>query len=423
MSSTPRPNEISVLFGGTMPPDTRGVLIERLIPSPGRRGGRRERVAYVLPEACSPWLRGLAHGRYRISCVGARGCIKDGARVVEARGDGALPQVVPPRSPRDYPRTARARKRSRLRARLKTARARLHATTRAKRGAGRKVRRRDAQILRERADHARRETQLRAEVRAARRSARAATRARDGAYQYAGAQERARAEAERRAFAEAQARAAADAEVVRLRAELRALKKVEPHTSSRPAPPRRPRAAEATSAAAAPRATAEAPPPRQTPPPPAMRPEAPARPPEPSPEEVHLRAHVSKLAAECAAMQRSTARLEDLLRRAIAARDAAQAVAAQRGVLLAGLTWCAGGAAVLAIALHASDALRRVGSGVHADTVAAARRPTVDGGTGAASGSGAIVPWSAASLVRGQWTGPPIVLSAGANGTSGPAPS
>lgn len=414
MSSTPRPTDIHHLFGGTMPPDTHGILIERLIPSPGRRGGRRERVDYVHPEACPARLRGLAAGRFRIACIGARGCIKGGARVVEVRGDGALPQAVPPRSPRDYPRTPRARKRTRLRARLKTARARLHATTRAKRGAGRKLRRRDAQILRERADHARRETQLRAEVRAARRSTRVATRARDKAYAHAEAQERARAEAERRAFAEAQARAAADAEVVRLRAKLRALKSVRPHTSARPAPPRRPRATEAPPAAAASRATAEAPPPRQTPPPPAMRAETPAQRPEPSPGEVRLRAQVSKHAAECAAMQQSMARLEELLRRAIAAREAAQAVAAQRGVLLDRVTWCVGGAALVAIALHSSNASRRASSG-HADGVATAGRPTTIDGLGGASGARAIVPWSAASLAGGQWSGPPIILHAGAS--------
>ncbi len=422
MSSTSRPNDVAQVLGGAIPPDTRNILIERLIPAPGRRGGRRERVDCVPPAECSARLRGLTVGRYRVACIGSRGVIKGGARVVEARGDGSLPQAVLPRTSRDYPRTPRARKKARLRARLKTAHARLQATTRAKRGAGRKLRRRDAQITRERADHARRERSLRAELRVASRAARVATRARDGAFAYAEEQERARAEAERKAFAEAQARAAADAEVLQLRAELQALQNVQPQTPVRSAPPRRRRAVEARPVPAAPRAMTEGTPSQQLPTP-SIRPDAPAPHSGPSLDEERLRAQLSARENVLAATQQSMARLDDLLRHAIAQRDAAQAEATRRGALLDRLTWCIGGAAVLAVALHSSTALRRTGPEGRDGGDATAGRPPSKGAVIAVVEAKVVVSHDTSSLVGAQWLGPPITLRAGANGSARSAPS
>lgn len=425
MSSTARPNDLARLFGGAPPADTRGVLIERLIPAPGRRGGRRERVDYVPPEDGSSRLRGLTVGRYRVACIGSRGAIKGGARVVEARGDGSLPQAVPARTSRDYPRTPRARKKTRLRARLKTTRTRLEATTRAKRGAGRKVRRRDAQIVRERADHARREKSLRAELRDARRSARVATRARDNAFAHAEEQERARAEAERKALAEAQARAAAEAEVQQLRAELQALhalRSVQGQPPARPAPPRRRRAVEAPPVPAIPYAKTEGSPPPQPTIPPVRPDEAPPRS-GPSLDEERLRAQLAMREHMLSTSWQSVASLEDRLRHTIAQRDAAQAEATRRGVLLDWVTWCIGGAAALAVALHAGNTLRRTGAEARAGGDAAAGRPPSKGAVITAAGARVVVSHDASSLVGPQWSGPPIILRAGAGGSPGSAPS
>jgi hypothetical protein len=196
MSSTARPNDVARVFGGAIPPDTRGVLIERLIPAPGRRGGRRERVDYVPPEECSSRLRGLTVGRYRVACIGSRGVIKGGARVVEARGDGSLPQAVPPRTSRDYPRYA---------ARAEENPAAVPTEDGACTSAGddtSEARRWSQGAAPGRSNHQgacrprASGKSLRAELRVARRSARVATRARDNAFAYAEEQERARAKAE-----------------------------------------------------------------------------------------------------------------------------------------------------------------------------------------------------------------------------------
>jgi len=123
-----------------------------------------------------------------------------------------------------------------------------------------------------------------------------------------------------------------------------------------------------------------------------------------------------------AATQQSVARLEDLLRRTIAQRDVALAVAAQRGVLLDRVTWCIGGAAALAILLHSSKAMRRAGSEVQVGGDATAGRPpAAERAWVAAAGTGVVVSHDASSLVGPQWSGPPSILGAG--GSTGSAPS
>ncbi len=346
--------DVARAFGGTFPEGTRGILVDRVIPTPGRRGGRRERVDYLSPEQCASRLHELAPGRYRIACIGSRGPIKQGARVLEVREDGSI-AIVRARTSSDYPRSRGARKKSRLRAKLKAARARLRATTHAKHGAVRKVERRDAQIARERAAYARREERVRAEARAARREARAALRARDKAFAYAEAQVHARDAAEQRASAEARARSDAEAEVARLRAEVQTLQRARPKA---PAPPRRPRAVEVPLGAAAPRPMAVEPNPQPSSTT-AGRPDAAVPRVEPRADDAHLRQRLHAQELALATARRDLARYEALLRNALAQRDAAQADARRSGMLLGLVGWGLGSAALVVAIRRAMDALGR----------------------------------------------------------------
>lgn len=349
-SPSGRITEVERTQGGTFPVGTCGVLIERLIPTPGHKGGHREYVVYVSPAKFAVQLSGLPPGRYRVACVGARGFIAGGTRVVEVQ-EGVPAKRVPARTPKDYPRTQATRKKTRLRGRLKTARARLRSATHEKHRVRRTVTRRDAQIARERDTHASREKKARAELRLARRAARTATRARDQAIAFAEEQERARQAADRRADAEALARAAADAEVVRLRAELQAAqdaaKQDRGSRERAPSPqtkaiPRGPAAPCMTAGGARPSQPVK----------PSTAPAAASPRETPNPEIARLREILARRDAEHETTRSYVARMEEMLQRTHAQRDAALAEAARRKQTLDRVVWAVGTAGALALVVR-----------------------------------------------------------------------
>ncbi len=195
------------------PPETRGVLIERIIQALGRRGGHRERVDYVRPRDLHARLRTLEPGRYRVACIGPRGCIAGASMVMESRGVGEVPVNVPARRARDYARSKRAAPKPKLRKRLRMTRQKLRGAVLDRSHLRKKVRRRDLQIQRDRTAHREQVSALRAELRRARAEARGAARQRDNAFAFAESQERAcqravrEAEGLRRELAKARAAA------------------------------------------------------------------------------------------------------------------------------------------------------------------------------------------------------------------------
>lgn len=213
---------LSTVFGGTIPEGTRGVLIERILATPGKRGGHRERVGYVSVDQSEARLPDLTSGRYRFACIGPRGVLRGGTRMIEVDENGSV-RLARARTPRDYGRPGGSRRKARLRAKLRATRTRLRETMHTKHGVQRKVKRRDAQIVREREAHAEEVASLRAELRSAWKAARVAERARDAAFVYAESQESARQLADAVAVSEGRARAEAIEDVARLEAELQAL--------------------------------------------------------------------------------------------------------------------------------------------------------------------------------------------------------
>jgi hypothetical protein len=173
------------------PPETRGVLIERIIQALGRRGGRRERVDYVRPRDLQARLRKLEPGRYRVTCIGPRGCIAGASKVMEARSVGEVPVNVPARRARDYARTRRTPPKPKLRKRLRMTRQKLRGAVLDRSHLRKKVRRRDLQIQRDRAAHQEQVSALRAELRRSRADARSTASQRDHAFAFAESQERA----------------------------------------------------------------------------------------------------------------------------------------------------------------------------------------------------------------------------------------
>ncbi len=99
---------------GAFPRETCTVRVERVVETPGRRGGGRGPGVCVVPERVVEHLRRVEPGRYRLSCLdGRRHFVKHGACVVEVDARGSMPRRVPPRTSRDYERRAPRRRRAR----------------------------------------------------------------------------------------------------------------------------------------------------------------------------------------------------------------------------------------------------------------------------------------------------------------------
>lgn len=96
---------------GPFPRETCSVRVERILMTPGQRGGGRGPGVCVPPEHVAAHLRRVEPGRYRISCLDdRRHFVRHGAFVVEVGASGATPRRVPPRSSRDYVRRTRPRR-------------------------------------------------------------------------------------------------------------------------------------------------------------------------------------------------------------------------------------------------------------------------------------------------------------------------
>lgn len=408
MSSTGRPRTATVedTPRWVIPTGTNGVLIERYVPSAGRRGGRRERVDYVSPGELSARLRALAPGRYRLACIGARGCIASGACVIEVRSSGERPVRVPARKPSDYVRVKT--KKGHLRRRLKAARAKIRTSTVEKVGLRRKVGRRDAQLAREREAHARRERDLRSEVRKARSSARSAIQARDAAISYADAQERFREAAEHAREDEARARVAAEAEVTRLRAELDEARRARSRSRERAHPP----------ASAVPISLVgdeDAPSQRSQPAPRAAAPtssqgagtalENLAK------DGDRLRELRAAHARERALLLTAIGRYDELTRSALAQRDAARQELARHAKIFESLMLGVGGATALALLLRSarrSDPDASAGLYAASPTVAVEVEPKASRET--SGGCFVTLPWRVSGQSNGAWSTPPRSL-------------
>ncbi len=97
---------------GAFPRETCTVRVERVVATPGRRGGGRGPGVCVPPERVVEHLRRVEPGRYRLSCLdGRRHFVKHGALVVEVDARGSMPRRAPPKTPRDYERRAPRRRR------------------------------------------------------------------------------------------------------------------------------------------------------------------------------------------------------------------------------------------------------------------------------------------------------------------------
>ncbi len=410
---------------GDLPVDTRGVLIERIVPTAGRRGGHRERVDYVRPDKLYARLRALNPGRYRVACIGPGGCIKGAACVMAARGDGSSPEVVPPRAPSDYQRAPRAPKKRKLRAKLKTTQEKLKASTHQKVALRRMVKRRDGQLTQEREACIRREKTLRAELRAAQHEARDAAGERAAAISYAESQERVSLRAQREAEEAARGRAAAEAELTRLRAELDEARRAR---GEEPAGPPRPQPARVVEVALG---SAGAPASKDTPRAALDQARGPAS------EVAQLRAELGAARTQfndlCALREREHvqmrevfAKLDAAARRALAERDAAVKESGRYKATLHALMWSAGGVAAMTLLPRMLDLFDQLSRG--GLTGQSAAEPISDQG---ATGSGkvssvsgrVVVPYRGSAEARDEWSGAPFALRGRAGGSTQSSPS
>jgi hypothetical protein len=400
---------LSTVFGGAIPEGTRGVLIERILATPGKRGGHRERVGYVSVDQAEARPPALRSGRYRFACIGPRGVLRGGTRVIEVDENG-LVRLARARTPRDYARSGGSRRKARLRAKLRATRTRLRETMHTKHGVQRKVKRRDAQIVREREAHAEEVASLRAELRSAQRATRAAEQARDAAFAYAESQEAARQLADAVAASEGRARVEAIEDVARLETELQALQARHARRKKRRESPR---ATEGRPEVEGERPSIDAPPPADL----ANEPLG-ARIGE---EEARLRHELLESERALAAARCAATALEGTARSMAAQRDAAYAEVARQRAFTRRLLMAAGGATALWVVLRWSDSLLGLRPATREDARQCERRgdPAGVGGdhSDGGEGDGAV---RRAARDGAHWQGPSTLQARG--GASAGAP-
>lgn len=89
---------------GTYPAGTVALRVEQFVADSHQRGGHRVSIGRTTPAELLTLLRSQDPGRYRVSCLDARGrFIPGGALVIEIPSVGAGPRVVSARTSNDYP--------------------------------------------------------------------------------------------------------------------------------------------------------------------------------------------------------------------------------------------------------------------------------------------------------------------------------